>query len=240
MICGWSHTAVAIRPVRSVSGRASRATFRIEAAGYCLIGAIAYAAQQNRHISVQPREISIRSLSASSVRGVRIVVCGTSKVEEISFRDLGCWMTTFELSAASARGPCSAGTKKPGSAASSRRKASRSRPRCARPAIPGTSRSPSPSANASTNGTSTDGFIRAISPPTRRIGCRSSRSSRESGMPAAERVRRMLTTSISHESDQASTPYSESGVPLSNVTAGAPSSWKNRSHTTSGMRLKSR
>ncbi len=41
MISGWSQTAVAIRPVRSVSGRASRATFRIEEAGYCLTGAIA-------------------------------------------------------------------------------------------------------------------------------------------------------------------------------------------------------
>ena len=42
----------------------------------------------------------------------------------------------------------------------------------------------------------------------------------EVGMPAAARVRRMLTMSISHERDQASTPNSESGVPLSNVTAG--------------------
>ena len=99
VISGWSQTAVAIRPVRSVSGRASRATFRIDAAGYCLIGAIAYAAQQKRHISVQPREISIRSLSASSVRGVRIVVCGTSKAGVISLRDIGCWMTTLPLSA---------------------------------------------------------------------------------------------------------------------------------------------
>ena len=41
MISGWSQTAVAISPARSVSGRASRATFRIDAAGYCLIGAIA-------------------------------------------------------------------------------------------------------------------------------------------------------------------------------------------------------
>ena len=41
MISGWSQTAVAIRPVRSVSGRASRATLRIDDAGYCLTGAIA-------------------------------------------------------------------------------------------------------------------------------------------------------------------------------------------------------
>ena len=41
VISGWSQTAVAIRPVRSVSGRASRAIFRIEAAGYCLTGAMA-------------------------------------------------------------------------------------------------------------------------------------------------------------------------------------------------------
>ena len=35
--------------------------------------------------------------------------------------------------------------------------------------------------------------------------------------------------SISHESDQASRPKSESGVPVSKVTAGSPSSKKNRS-----------
>ncbi len=46
--------------------------------------------------------------------------------------------------------------------------------------------------------------------------------------------------SISHESDQARRPNSDSGVPVSKVTAGALSSWKNRSQTTSGIRLKSR
>jgi hypothetical protein len=35
-------------------------------------------------------------------------------------------------------------------------------------------------------------------------------------------VRRMLTTSISQESDQASSRSRESGVPVSNVTAGCP------------------
>ena len=50
----------------------------------------------------------------------------------------------------------------------------------------------------------------------------------------------MLTMSISQESDQASRPNSESGVPVSKVTAGSPSSKKKRSQTRSGTRLKSR
>ena len=177
------------RPSRSgpcgrVSGRASRAIFRIDDAGYCLTGAMAYAAQQKRHISVQPREISISSLSASSVRGVRIVVCGTSKVGVISLRDIGCWITTFAFSAASARGPCTAGTKKPGTR---RRRREERRPgpgpTSSSSAIRGTSRSPSPSAKTSTKGESAAGFIRAMSPPTSSSGWRSSRRSRRSGIP---------------------------------------------------------
>ena len=46
--------------------------------------------------------------------------------------------------------------------------------------------------------------------------------------------------SISQESDQASRPNSDSGVPVSNDTAGSPSSWKKRSQTKSGTRLKRR
>jgi hypothetical protein len=189
---------------------------------------------------VQPREISIRSLSESSVRGVRIVVCGTSKSGAISLRDIGCCTTTFAFSAPSARGPWTAGTKKPGSEAAAVRNPSRSRPDFKSSAIRGTSRSPSPSANTSTKGASAEGFIRAMSPPTRRSGCRSSRASRLAGIPADESVRRMWTTSISQESDQASKPKSERGVPVSNVAAGLPSSWKKRSQTRSGTRLKSR
>ena len=41
VISGWSQTAVAMSPVRSVSARASRATLRIDSAEYCLIGAMA-------------------------------------------------------------------------------------------------------------------------------------------------------------------------------------------------------
>ena len=41
----------------------------------------------------------------------------------ISLRDIGCWTTTLPFSAASARGPCTAGTKKPGSAAAAARNA---------------------------------------------------------------------------------------------------------------------
>ena len=59
-------------------------------------------------------------------------------------------------------------------------------------------------------------------------------------MPAARRVRRMLTTSISQESDHAIRPNSDSGVAVSKVDAGSSSSEKNRSQTTSGTRLKSR
>ena len=189
---------------------------------------------------MQPREISIRSLSASSVFGVSIVECGTSKYGEISLRDMGCWMTTLEFSAASARGPCTEGTKKPGSRAAASRNSCRERPDWSRPAIAGTSLSPSPSAKRSTNGASAAGFIRAMSPPTSSSGCRSSRSALRAGIRAAPRVFTMLTMSISHERDQASSPKSESGAPVSNVTAGSPSSKKNLSQTRSGTRLKSR
>ena len=74
------------------------------------MGAIAYAAQQKRHISVQPREISINSFPDSSVRGVRIVECGTSKNGVMSLRDIGCWITTLPASADSARAPWTDGT----------------------------------------------------------------------------------------------------------------------------------
>ena len=92
----------------------------------------------------------------------------------------------------------------------------------------------------STKGASAAGFIRAMSPPTRRIGSPSPRISRRAGIRAASRVRTMLTMSISQESDQASRPNSDSGVPVSKETAGSPSSKKNRSQTRSGTRLKSR
>ena len=42
--------------------------------------------------------------------------------------------------------------------------------------------------------------------------------------PAPASVRRMWTMSISHESDHASRPNSDSGVPVSKVAAGSPSS----------------
>ncbi len=167
-------------------------------------------------------------------------MCGTSKAGVISVRDIGCWTTTFPLSAASARVPCTAGTKNPGCAAAASRNSSRVKPEASHFAIGGTSRSPSPSAKTSTNGASAAGFIRAMSPPTSRIGCRSSRFSRRAGMPAAARVFRMLTMSISQERDQARRPKSESGAPVSKVAAGPPSSWKKRSQTRSGTRLKSR
>ena len=59
-----------------MSGRLRRATVSTFSAETRTCGAIAYAAQQKRHISEHPRAISMRSLSDSSVCGVRIVVCG--------------------------------------------------------------------------------------------------------------------------------------------------------------------
>ena len=209
--CGPSAAAPRARPSR------------IDAAGYCLIGRHRVGRPaEPAHLGAAARDLDqelVGELGAGRQdRRVRDLEVGRDLLAR--HRLLDDDLRVLGRLGARARGP--PGRRSPGARRAAARKPSRSRPAGEelRDAA-GRDARRRPARRRRRRATSAAGFIRAMSPPTRseRVPLVALLAPQRDPAPS-DSVRRMLTMSISHESDHASRPNSESGVPVSKVDGG--------------------